>query len=1108
MCHFYNCPPRLLHYTTSMHPCKSYFGASKTNTNKKTMLQFLHTKFSDYVSCKRCRIGQKGLLMALIMMLFMSGEIFAQEKQVSGIVTDNSGLGMPGINVTIKGTLRGTVTDLKGQFSIKVAPNDTLHVSFVGYRSQDVVSGEKSFLKIRLEEAITQLGETVIIGYGTQKKKLVTGATAQLKGEDLEKRKAVDPLSGMQGITAGVNITRTSGQPGSSYKVRVRGVGTVGNSSPIFIVDGVQTSDISFLNPSDVASIDVLKDAASAAIYGNQGANGVVLITTKSGKPMSGEGTETKYSEVTLDAFTGWQGRAKKIRMLNTEEYVMIMNEQHLNSGGSVSSMPFNASDLPQYTSAGVANTDWFNEMMSDNAITNDIVLGVNGGSKYSTYSMSLSKSTQEGIVGGSSLSKYDRYNVRINSDHKLFDDLVTIGEKVTYSHIDNRGIAVGNQYSNTLRNAFNTSPLMPVYDNNGEFFNSNSTTITDQNGNTYWNSQEVNPYALMYMTNQSVNNSQKLLGTMYGEIKFLKDFTFRSTLGLDYSASESRSFTPVYELSLYSFSKYNKASQRIGKGMNLSFDNLLTYQKRLGNHNITGMAGTSVQKASGSYLYGENAYLAFDDLDHAWLDNSTNTDNAALITLNGAPYTANRIISYFVRGQYNFKETYLFNATFRADGSSMFAKGHQWGYFPSVSAGWVITNEKFMQDYSKYLPYLKLRVSWGQVGNCNIDPFQYLAPISFTNAAYNFGSTEGVSTSGSYPSRLSNEELKWETSEQFDIGFDASFFDSRLSINFDYYRKTTKDWLITAPVLATAGTNPPVINGGNVQNNGVELVLSYTKNEGAFKYRASINGAYNKNKVTEIPTEDGILHGSTNSLYNNATEFYRAETGHAIGYFWGWETDGIFQTTDEVNSYVGSNGKLVQPNAKPGDLKYVDQNGDGKIDDNDKIDLGDPNPDFIFGFSFSASYKGFDFDFLATGTLGNEIVQSYRNQVDKFANYSTDILDRWHGEGTSTTVPRVTNSNINYKFSDIFVQDGSYLRIANITLGYELTNLIKIKALSSLRVYASVQNLYTFTNYTGMDPDVGYGFVNGATDSFSSGVDLGYYPTPRTILFGVSVKF
>ncbi len=1072
------------------------------------MLQFLHTKFSDYVSCKRCRIGQKGLLMALIMMLFMSGEIFAQEKQVSGIVTDNSGLGMPGINVTIKGTLKGTVTDLKGQFSIKVAPKDTLHVSFVGYRSQDIVSGEKSFLKIRLEEAITQLGETVIIGYGTQKKKLVTGATAQLKGEDLEKRKAVDPLSGMQGITAGVNITRTSGQPGSSYKVRVRGVGTVGNSSPIFIVDGVQTSDISFLNPSDVASIDVLKDAASAAIYGNQGANGVVLITTKSGKPMSGEGTETNYSEVTLDAFTGWQGRAKKIRMLNTEEYVMIMNEQHLNSGGSVSSMPFNASDLPQYTSAGVANTDWFNEMMSDNAITNDIVLGVNGGSKYSTYSMSLSKSTQEGIVGGSSLSKYDRYNVRINSDHKLFDDLVTIGEKVTYSHIDNRGIAVGNQYSNTLRNAFNTSPLMPVYDNNGEFFNSNSTTITDQNGNTYWNSQEVNPYALMYMTNQSVNNSQKLLGTMYGEIKFLKDFTFRSTLGLDYSASESRSFTPVYELSLYSFSKYNKASQRIGKGMNLSFDNLLTYQKRLGNHNITGMAGTSVQKASGSYLYGENAYLAFDDLDHAWLDNSTNTDNAALITLNGAPYTANRIISYFVRGQYNFKETYLFNATFRADGSSMFAKGHQWGYFPSVSAGWVITNEKFMQDYTNYLPYLKLRVSWGQVGNCNIDPFQYLAPISFTNAAYNFGSTEGVSTSGSYPSRLSNEDLKWETSEQFDIGFDASFFDSRLSLNFDYYRKTTKDWLITAPVLATAGTNPPVINGGNVQNNGVELVLSYTKNEGAFKYRASINGAYNKNNVTEIPTEDGILHGSTNSLYNNATEFYRAETGHAIGYFWGWETDGIFQTTDEVNSYVGSNGKLVQPNAKPGDLKYVDQNGDGKIDDNDKIDLGDPNPDFIFGFSFSASYKGFDFDFLATGTLGNEIVQSYRNQVDKFANYSTEILDRWHGEGTSTTVPRVTNSNINYKFSDIFVQDGSYLRIANITLGYELTNLIKVKALSSLRVYASVQNLYTFTNYTGMDPDVGYGFVNGATDSFSSGVDLGYYPTPRTILFGVSVKF
>jgi TonB-linked SusC/RagA family outer membrane protein len=465
-------------------------------------------------------------------------------------------------------------------------------------------------------------------------------------------------------------------------------------------------------------------------------------------------------------------------------------------------------------------------------------------------------------------------------------------------------------------------------------------------------------------------------------------------------------------------------------------------------------------------------------------------------------------MLSYFGRVQYNFSETYLFNATFRSDGSSKFADGNRWGYFPSFSGGWVITNEDFMKGFQNAIPYFKLRASWGQNGSSNASAFNYLAPISFINGTYNFGSDEGVNTTGSYPSRLSNEKLKWETSEQLDIGFDAGFLDNRLMVNFDFYKKITKDWLIVAPVLATAGTDAPYINGGNVHNTGVELALSYEKNEGEFRYQVNVVGSYNKNNVTDIPTEDGIIHGATNTLYANSSEFYRAETGHAIGYFWGWETDGIFQTSDEVKAYVGPDGRLIQSSAKPGDLRYVDQNSDGVINDLDKIDLGDPNPNFIFGLNFAANWKGFDFSLITNGVAGNQIVQSNRSPVEKFSNYSVDILERWTGTGTSTTVPRVTNSNVNYKFSDIFVQNGSYFRISNITLGYDIAKLFKTKSFQSLRVYASVQNLYTLTSYTGMDPEVGYGLDNGITDQFSSGIDLGYYPRPRTILFGISVKY
>lgn len=1056
-------------------------------------------------------INIAGMLRTLCLTVFscflLHINVYAQERQVTGVVTDIKGMTLPGVNIFIKGTTTGVITDLQGKYSINARPQDVLVASFVGYITEEVLVGERNVINYKLLEDITVLDEFVVIGYGVQKKKLVTGATSQVKGEILEQRNTMNPLHALQGMSAGVNITTVSGQPGEGLKVNIRGLGTIGNASPLFIVDGVQTGDISYLNASDIESIDVLKDAASAAIYGSRAANGVILITTKSGRTLGAHGGPDQHSEIAFDTYYGIQSRAKKTRMLNTDEYVMIMNEQHLNSGGATGNLPFKASDLPAYTSQGVANTNWLDEMFTDDAVTQNYVFSANGGTRFSSYSMSLGKTGQQGIVGGPSLSNYDRYTARINSEFRHLDGVLTLGENMAFSYTKNRGISVGNQYNNTLRAAFNVSPLLPVYDDGGDYFNTADKSILDQNGKPYWFDQEANPYAQMHYNNQNTRNSQKLIGNFYADINILKSLKFRTSLGVDYWAGEARSYTPIYKLSVYSFSNYSKGSQNLQKGLGLSLDNLLTYSETFGEHGIVGMAGISVQRNTGSWMYGENTNMVFDDLGYSWLNNATNSDNAALMKIQGGPFEDNRLLSYFVRAQYNYKETYLFNATFRADGSSKFAKGNRWGFFPSFSAGWVMTNEDFMKGLS-VLPYFKLRGSWGQNGNSNLSAFNYLAPISFTNATYNFGDEEGVNANGSYPSRLSNEKLKWETSEQLNLGFDAGLWDSRVVANFDFYKKITRDWLIVAPVLATAGTDAPYINGGNVHNTGVELDLKYNKSQGAFKYQVGIVGGYNKNLVKEIPTEDGIIHGSTNSLYNNAGEFYRAETGHAIGYFWGWETNGIFQTTEEVLAHTNAAGKVIQPNAKPGDLRYVDQNGDGVINDLDKIDLGDPNPDFTFGFNFSATWKGFDFTLITYGVAGHQIVQSYRNHVDRYSNYSTEILDRWTGPGTSNTVPRVTNNNINYKFSDIFVQSGSFLRISDVTLGYNIAEILKVKGLKNLRAYVSVQNLYTFTSYTGMDPEVGFGFDNGVTDQFSSGIDLGYYPRPRTILLGFSVKY
>ncbi len=1004
-----------------------------------------------------------------------------------------------GATVKVKGTSTATLTDVDGKFSINAKVGDVLEVSYVGLKSTEHTVASATDITIQMLADQSILDEIVVVGYGVQKKKLVTGANINVGGDLIEKQNQVNPLQALQGQAAGVTILSTSGQPGAAMKVNIRGLGTIGNSDPLYVIDGIPGGDISIINPADIQSIDVLKDAASAAIYGAQAANGVVLVTTKSGAKGKGQ--------VSYDAFMGVQNPIRLADMLNAHEYKAIMNEQALNSGSAL--INFDGMN-------GLADTDWLSQMFVKNAAMQNHSLNISGGSETSTYSMSLNKISQEGVVGGSSISNYERYGFRINTEHKLYKDVLKVGQHLNFNYIKNNGILVGNQYNNTLRGAFITSPLSPVYSSNGKYGSPYNDT-----SDSPWFNGDGNPYGLMMTNSNNRSDNQRLLADVYAELQPIKNLRIKSIFGINYYAGEGRGYNPLYRFSVYSFNENRTViSQSMNKGHTMTWTNTAAYDFAINKHNFDALVGMESQRYQGTFLSGSNWNLLsqFDNFSHAYLDNTTgkahlDEDGNIVETrfLNGGPENLYRRASYFGRIGYNFDEKYMFNATLRADGSSKFARGNRWGYFPSFSAGWVITNEDFLADKNiKGLNFLKLRLSWGQVGNQNISDFQFASPINTSTgvsgsnpaAFYVFG-TSKVNTPGAYPMRLSNPNVRWETSEQTNVGFDAHFLNSRLEIYGDFYIKNTKDWLVQAPILATAGTGAPIINGGDVKNTGVELSALWKDRIGQVGYRIGANGAFNKNVVGNIPTEDGIIHGDVGQLFDNSEEFYRAQNGMPIGYFWGYKTDGLFQNQAEIQAWKEAGKGILQPNVQPGDVRYVDVNGDGKIDASDKVNLGVGMPKFVFGFNFALDYKNFDLSVIANGVAGNKIVQSYRNHTNKQANYTTAILQRWTGEGTSDRIPRVTETNVNWQFSDLYLQKGDFLRISNVTLGYDIAKNIKWKALSQLRIYAQAQNLFTFTKYDGMDPEIGYG-----TSGWVSGIDLGYYPRPKIYLLGLNVKF
>jgi TonB-linked SusC/RagA family outer membrane protein len=967
-----------------------------------------------------------------------------------------------------------TTTDASGNFKFNARPDDIVQFTAVGYATQKITLGSQTQLPVTLEVNISMEDQVVVVGYGTIRSKVNTGSTVRVGGESLSQNHATNTLSALQGQAPGVHITSRSGQPGDAMVIRIRGISTNGNSNPLYVVDGMQTDDISYLNPSDIESLDVLKDAASAAIYGTRGANGVVLITTKKAK--------AGVKNIQYDGLLGWQNPAKKLDLLNANEYAVIMNEAAMNSGRGPNYF-FSDQQMGQLGKG----TDWQDAAYHKNALLQQHSLTFNQGNDQSVLSAGLGYQKTEGIIGMPGKSQFERISFRLNSEHKLYKDIIRFGENFTYTHTTSSGIGTGNIYGNSLRGLLNTSPTFPVYDVNGDYAFSTMSP------------EEANPVAAMDFLNNNKNVNDKLFGDLYLEVELIKGLKLRSNFGIDLTYGTSNRYTPVYYLSANNNNALSEANQGMNKNFMWNWDNTINYQRKFNEHSVNLLVGTTAQETTGFYVSGSKQDLIIPHLDFAIIDNGKEGTQKAW----GGRYES-ALNAYFGRVNYAYKDKYLLTGIVRRDASTNFGVNNRWATFSSFSLGWVVTEESFM-DGVNWLSFFKVRGGWGQNGNDRIRSYAYMATVSSLFRNYYFGGISGEPSLGASPDIIPNPNLRWETAEQLNIGFDATIL-NKLNVTVDWYNKSTKDWLVEAPIPQIVGTGAPVINGGDIVNRGVEVLVNYNTTVGKVKLNIGGNIAFNDNTVKSVPTADGIIHGGVNLLSSTTEEFFRIQNGHPVGYFWGYRTDGIFQNQDEVNAHA-KGGNRIQPNAVPGDVRFVDVNGDGVISALDKVQIGSPIPKFTYGFHMNAQWNGFDVAVLFSGVYGNDIVNGTRANDRFFNNYPTSILNRWHGEGTSNSIPRVTlgdEPNRNYaNVSDLYIQDGSFLRLKSLNIGYDLTKkLLQKRSFQLARVYVSGLNLLTFTKYRGIDPEIGYGDNN-----WSTGIDLGYYPQARTISVGVQFK-
>lgn len=859
-----------------------------------------------------CMAFQLGGIPQMLAAPSTSMEVMQQTKRITGTVKDATGMEVIGANVIVKGTTNGVITDLDGKFSLEAAPGSIIEISYIGYMTQEIpVTAQTSDLQITLKEDSQSLDEVVVVGYGVQKKKLVTGATLQVKGENIQKLNTTNPLGALQSQSPGVNIVANSGQPGKSFDINIRGAGTNGSTTPLYIIDGVE-GDINSLSPADIESLDVLKDAASAAIYGSRAANGVVLITTKQGK-------QGKL-QVSYDGYVGFQNVYKMPDLLNAKEYMAVMDQLNFNTGNQPYTWTnyMSQEQYNRYMSGEDEGTNWLDAIRNKNAITTSHSLNLAGGTERSKFSTGVSYTKQEGTLGKPVASDYQRFTVRMNSEHILWKegdlDIITFGENLYYNHNESSGISEGNQYGNDISWMLRANPLVPIYNENGDYY------MYDDLNKAGWfnyNSYTSNPIAAMVNSSRGNNKSKNYGLTMVGYLKVqpIKGLVYKGQVSYKQNSSSYRGYSPAYKLTSTDQKLTNEVTQNMTTGWDWQIENTLSYTFNIEKHNFDVLVGQSFKKSGfgmGEYLEATANDLLFSDWDRAYISNSMASQPTSA---KGYPTGDNALASFFGRINYNFNEKYMASVILRTDGSSNFARGKRWGTFPSVSAGWVVSNEDFMESTHDWMDFLKIRASWGQNGNCNIDNFQYFSTVAFDHLGqYSFGNNKGTATQGGYASIMPNEDVTWETSEQLDLGLDARFLSGRLSLNFDWYNKKTKDLLIVAPILDSYGTNAPYINGGTVENKGVEIGLGWNDQKGDWTYGVNLNLAHNKNEVTQINNKDGYILGPDKVLAENTRPVSRMEVGHPIGYFWAYKTEGVMQNAADVQAYLDKNCKGDAP--------------------------------------------------------------------------------------------------------------------------------------------------------------------------------------------------
>lgn len=986
-----------------------------------------------------------------------------QAKTVTGTVTDVSGEPIIGANIRIKGTTTGTITDIDGNFSIKAEPQSVIEVSYIGYLTQETVINNQKSIRFLLKEDTKTLDEVVVIGYGVQKKADLTGSVANINTEKLNTQSNANIGQALQGKIAGVDIVSQGGAPGSGTRIMVRGIGTLNNASPLYIVDGMYMNSIDHINPNDIASIDVLKDASSAAIYGSRAANGVIIVTTKEGSNTEGKPI------IDLSVNLGISTASKFLDMLDAKGWAEVTTIARQAIGKPALDM---ATDL-----ANKPDNDW-QDIMFRPALMQNYNLSVKGGGKYSTYYTGLGYFNQDGIVKG---TNYQRYNIQSKNDYKR--GIFSAGTNLIISfshdkplHQELRGGMIGT--------ILQSVPTLEKYDDTRE----------GGYGGTYGDVVNI-PHPLAIIDDNIMdryNENVKIFANLYAQIELFKGLKYKLNLTPDFSFERYKNYLNKYDFGLATNS-ITQLTERQRRRRNILVENLLTFDRTFGEHKISALAGYTYQDSRFRHIqaYGEGLPQGLEEIDAATTNRSNegNSWRSVLTSILGRVF-------------YSYQNKYLFTATIRRDGSSKFGKNNRYGYFPSFSLGWNVAEEKFMENVH-WLDQLKLRGGYGVLGNQEIDNYQYSSTIT---TGINYPDGNGGLLQGAFPKNFANPDIKWEETAMTNVGIDFMAFNNRLSLTADYYVKNTKDILLTVPIpISSGGANDPIRNAGKIRNNGFEFNLGWMDQPNPdISYGINLIGSFNKNKVIAMGSESGSIKGGSTNQNITTSE---TKAGYPIGGYWLISTAGYFNSQEEVDAYA-KDGKKIQPAAEPGDIKFVDANNDGVINDDDRVFQGSPFPDFTFALNGNMRYKNFDLSIGLQGVLGNKIYNATRQtleDVTKGSNFLASCLDYWTPENKNASHPRLTwddpNRNTRAE-SDRYLENGSYLRLRSVQLGYTFPQTWFKGAIQHARVYINAENLFTITSYSGYSPDV------NADNANYRGFDNFIYPTNRTFMLGLNVTF